>query len=86
MNRLQASRFDEVVRIFEKYGFGQFFGGKRTKSESLKESPEKRLRKALEHLGGGFKLAKEKLNELILSFGLNDSTIIEAKMIIEMNE
>jgi len=33
-----------------------------------------------------FKAAKEKLNELILSFGLNDSTIIEAKMLIEINE
>lgn len=52
----QSSRFNEVIKVFEMYGFGHYFNGKRKMSESLKENPEKRFRKALEHLGGGFLL------------------------------
>ncbi|MBN1175509.1 AarF/ABC1/UbiB kinase family protein [Candidatus Woesearchaeota archaeon] len=52
----QSSRFNEVVKVFERYGFGHFFNGNRKMSESLQENPEKRLQKALKHLGGGFLL------------------------------
>ena len=58
MKRVEnSSRFNEVVKVFENYGFGQYFKGERRTSESLKENPEKRLKKALEHIGGGFLLA-----------------------------
>lgn len=52
----QSSRFHEVVKVFERYGFGHIFSRNRKISESVQENPEKRFRKALEHLGGGFLL------------------------------
>lgn len=57
MNKIESNpRYQEVIATLERGGFGQFFNGKRKTSMSLSEEPAKRLRKSLEHIGGGFLL------------------------------